>query len=59
MDLNTARAILTAVAFVTFLGIVWWAYHHKSKARFDEAAQLPFADSDARIDTDQQRAQRR
>jgi cytochrome c oxidase cbb3-type subunit 4 len=45
MDLNTARAILTAIAFVTFLGIVWWAYHRKSRTMFDEAAQLPFADN--------------
>jgi cytochrome c oxidase cbb3-type subunit 4 len=45
MDLNTARAILTAIAFVTFLGIVWWAYHRKSRPMFDEAAQLPFADN--------------
>jgi cytochrome c oxidase cbb3-type subunit 4 len=47
MDLNTARAVITALAFVTFLGIVWWAYHRKSKDKFDEAAQLPFMDSAA------------
>jgi cytochrome c oxidase cbb3-type subunit 4 len=47
MDLNTARAILTAIAFVTFLGIVWWAYHRKSRPMFDEAAQLPFMDNAA------------
>jgi cytochrome c oxidase cbb3-type subunit 4 len=47
MDLNTARAILTAIAFVTFLGIVWWAYHRKSRSMFDEAAQLPFMDNAA------------
>ena len=44
MDLNTARALLTLVAFVCFIGIVWWAYHRKSKQGFDEAASLPFAD---------------
>ncbi|MCA3213154.1 MAG: cbb3-type cytochrome oxidase subunit 3 [Burkholderiales bacterium] len=44
MDLNTARALLTLVAFVCFIGIVWWAYHRKSKGQFDEAARLPFAD---------------
>jgi cytochrome c oxidase cbb3-type subunit 4 len=31
-----------------FLGIVWWAYGVKSnKQRFDEAANLPFADAEA------------
>ena len=67
MDLNTARAILTAIAFVTFLGIVWWAYHRKSRSMFDEAAQLPFADNaadnalDAPVDSAsaRQRRQRR
>lgn len=44
MDLNTARALLTLVAFVCFIGIVWWAYNRKSKGQFDEAARLPFAD---------------
>jgi cytochrome c oxidase cbb3-type subunit 4 len=44
MDLNTARSIITALALACFLGIVWWAYHRKSKRSFDEAAQLPFAD---------------
>jgi cytochrome c oxidase cbb3-type subunit 4 len=38
-----------------FLGVVWWAYHRKSKPGFDEAAQLPFLDSD----TDQQPSPRR
>jgi cytochrome c oxidase cbb3-type subunit 4 len=44
MDIDTARSIITALALASFLGIVWWAYHRKSKRGFDEAAQLPFAD---------------
>ncbi len=44
MDINTVRSILTVLAFVSFIGIVWWAYHRNSRAGFDEAAQLPFAD---------------
>lgn len=33
---------------LTFLGIVWWAYGVKSnKQRFEEAANLPFADVEA------------
>lgn len=45
MDINFVRGVLTAVAFVAFVGIVWWAYRRGSRKRFDEAAQLPFADT--------------
>jgi cytochrome c oxidase cbb3-type subunit 4 len=44
MDLNDMRALLTVLAFVAFLGIVWWAYHRKSRKGFDEAANLPFVE---------------
>ena len=44
MDINDFRAAITLLAFVAFLGIVFWAYHNKSRRGFDEAAQLPFAD---------------
>jgi cytochrome c oxidase cbb3-type subunit IV len=44
MDINDIRAAITLLAFVTFVGIVYWAYHHKSRRGFDEAAQLPFAE---------------
>jgi len=45
MDINTMRTIVTVLAFVSFIGIVWWAYHRRSKHGFDEAARLPFADT--------------
>ena len=44
MDINDIRAAITLLAFVTFVGIVYWAYHRKSRRGFDEAAQLPFAE---------------
>lgn len=44
MDINSVRGVMTVVWMVAFIGIVWWAYHPRSKARFDEAANLPFAD---------------
>lgn len=47
MDINDLRSIVTVVSLVTFLGIVWWAYGKKSNPRFDEAANLPFADDEA------------
>jgi cytochrome c oxidase cbb3-type subunit 4 len=45
MDINLARGVITVLAFVAFLGIVWYAYRRRSKHAFEEAAQLPFADT--------------
>jgi cytochrome c oxidase cbb3-type subunit 4 len=48
MDINDLRSIMTVVSFLTFLGIVWWAFGVKgNKKRFDEAANLPFTDEEA------------
>jgi cytochrome c oxidase cbb3-type subunit 4 len=47
LDINLLRATITVLAFIAFLGIVWWAYHRKSRKGFDEAANLPFADDTA------------
>ncbi|MFK7857596.1 MAG: cbb3-type cytochrome oxidase subunit 3 [Granulosicoccus sp.] len=46
MDANDLRVIITVVLFFAFLGIVFWAYSARQKERFDEAANLPFADDD-------------
>ena len=46
MDINDLRVIITVATFVTFIGIVLWAYSGKRKAAFDEAAQLPFDGDD-------------
>ena len=42
MDVNSLRVVATLASLVTFLGIVWWAYSRGNRARFDEAARLPF-----------------
>lgn len=42
MDVNSLRIVATLASLVTFLGIVWWAYSRGNRARFDEAAHLPF-----------------
>ena len=34
--------MITAIAFLTFLGIVGWAYSPSRKSRFERDAQLPF-----------------
>ena len=46
MDVNTLRAVITAISFGMFIGIVIWAYSAKSERRFEEAARLPFADDE-------------
>lgn len=42
LDINTLRALATLVSFVTFLGIVWWAWSKRRSNDFSEAANLPF-----------------
>lgn len=42
MDITTMRVAVTVASFVCFLGIWVWAYSRRNRARFDEAAQLPF-----------------
>lgn len=46
MNVMDMRVVVTVVSFVAFIGIVIWAYSGRQKARFDEAAALPFADDD-------------
>ncbi len=41
-DVNTLRSWVTVVSFLTFIGIIAWAYSRKSSADFDKAANLPF-----------------
>lgn len=42
MDVTTLRIIATLASFATFIGIWYWAFSSRNKARFDEAARLPF-----------------
>jgi cytochrome c oxidase cbb3-type subunit 4 len=46
MDINDLRTLITSFSFLVFIGIVVWAYSGHQRARFDEAANLPFADDD-------------
>ena len=44
MDTRTfLHIVMTVIAFITFLGIVFWAWSHKRKHEFDAAANAPFA----------------
>lgn len=42
MDYASFASALTVIAFLTFLGIVIWAYSRGRQADFDAAARLPF-----------------
>ena len=42
MDVNTLRSIATVLAFVVFMGIVFWAWSKRRSADFEQAANLPF-----------------
>ena len=42
IDINTLRSAATVVSFVTFIGIVWWAWSKRRAEDFSEAAKLPF-----------------
>ena len=47
MDITILRSLATLLAFVVFIGIIWWAFSRRNKSGFDEAAGLPFAHDDA------------
>lgn len=42
LDINMLRSVATVAAFITFIGIVAWAYSRRNAADFEEAANLPF-----------------
>ncbi|HMM73953.1 MAG TPA: CcoQ/FixQ family Cbb3-type cytochrome c oxidase assembly chaperone [Rhodocyclaceae bacterium] len=46
MDSGTLSGIVTIVFIVVFVGIVWWAYSHANKERFEDAGRLPFAEDE-------------
>ncbi len=46
MDINLLRAGITVFTMAVFLGITAWAWNRRRSAAFDEAAQLPFQDTD-------------
>ncbi len=56
MDLSDLRTIVTIVSFIAFVGVVFWAYSQEQKARFDDAANLPFVDDDEGVYTTELKA---
>ncbi len=44
MDINDLRSLSTVFVALALAGVCWWAFSPSRKKRFEEAAQLPFAD---------------
>jgi cytochrome c oxidase cbb3-type subunit IV len=45
---DSASSVMTVISFLTFIGIIWWAFITHKPADFEAAAQLPFADEPVR-----------
>ena len=43
-DINLLRTLVTVASFIAFVGIAVWAWSPRQTKRFEEAANLPFAD---------------
>ncbi len=41
-DINTLRSLATVASFITFIGIIVWAYSRRNAEDFEAAANLPF-----------------
>ncbi len=54
MEIATWGAISTVLVAIAFFGVCFWAFSPKLKGRFDEDAQLPFADEMKEKQTDDQ-----
>ena len=46
MDINDIRTIVTVLAFLSFVGIVLWAWSGKRQAAFEAAARLPLEEEE-------------
>jgi cytochrome c oxidase cbb3-type subunit IV len=46
MDQGTVEGIGTLLALAAFLGVCWWAFSKGKIKDFDEAARLPFDESE-------------
>lgn len=45
-DINAYRSAVTVLALVLFVALMVWTWQRKRLAAFDEAAKLPFLDTD-------------
>lgn len=41
MNFTILSSVMTVISLIAFIGILYWAYSSKNKARFEELAKLP------------------
>jgi len=46
VDINDLRGLSTVFVMIAFVGIFWWAFAPSRRKKFDDAANLPFADEE-------------
>ncbi len=46
MDINDLRVATEVISLALFIGIMAWTWSRQRKTAFDEAAALPFKESD-------------
>ena len=54
IDIGTLRGLGTLLVLIAFVSVTLWAYSGRNKARFDEAANLPFADEKKKKKSEEQ-----
>jgi cytochrome c oxidase cbb3-type subunit IV len=54
MNAGTFGAIATVLVTIAFFGVCFWAFSPRLKKRFEEDANLPFADDIENPHTDRQ-----
>lgn len=47
LDINTLRMVVTVASFALFVALMVTTWTRRRKAAFDEAARLPFVESEA------------
>lgn len=57
MNFTLLSSFFTAFSLLVFLGILYWAFSRHNRSRFEECAQLPFAEDDVVQGTDQSQIQ--
>ncbi len=46
MDMNTARSVVTAISFLAFLGIIYWAYGQSRRVHFESLGRSVLDDTE-------------
>jgi len=46
MNMDWIRSAMTVIAFLTFIGIVWWAWSARKQGDFESAAQSVLEEDD-------------